>query len=387
MGLAPYGKPTFMDEMRQIVGLEEDGGYRLNLDYFRHHKEKVEYEWEDGSPTVGRLFSDALEELLGSARRADEPLEQRRKDIAHSIQAMYEEAFFHLLNRLHVQYGHDALCLAGGCAMNSVVNGKVRRNTPFKQVYIQSAGGDAGGAIGAAFVAWHQQANNENTQVSARHFAMNHVYWGPSFSNSYISTMLNQQQSEIEQVGCYIEQITDEATLCERTAEAIANGQVIGWFQGRMEWGSRALGNRSIVCDPRRADMKDILNLKIKRRESFRPFAPSILREAVSEWFEEDDEVPFMMKVFQIKEEQREKIPAVTHVDGSGRLQTVYAETNPRYHRLIQAFNEQTGVPIVLNTSFNENEPVVCRPEEALDCFLRTNMDVLVLGEWFIRRY
>ncbi len=391
MGLAPYGKPAYLEAMREIVKLEADGGYRLNLDYFRHHKEKVEYEWENGVPAVGQLYSDALESLLGPARAADEPLEQRHRDIAHSIQAMYEEAFFHLLNHLHAQYGHDALCLAGGCAMNSVANGKVRRNTPFKQVYIQSAAGDAGGAIGAAFVAWHDlnpspQPSPPGGERGRARFVMDHAYWGPSFSDEQIGEILGQRQAEIEQAGCRIEQIADEAALCDRTAAAIAEGQVVGWFQGRLEWGPRALGNRSIVCDPRRADMKDILNLKIKRRESFRPFAPSILREAVAAWFEEDDEVPFMMKVFQIREEKRAEIPAVTHVDGSGRLQTVYQHTNPRYHRLISAFQELTGVPIVLNTSFNENEPVVCRPEEALDCFLRTRMDVLVLGSWFIHR-
>jgi len=391
MGLAPYGKPTYLDAMREIVKLEPDGSYRLNLEYFRHHKEKVEYEWENGAPTVGRLYSDALETLLGPARSREEPLEQRHWDIAHSIQAMYEEAFFHLLNRLHAQYGYDELCLAGGCAMNSVANGKVRRNTPFKRVYIQSAAGDAGGAIGAAFVAWHEVNPSPRssalggTRESVR-FVMDHAYWGPSFSDAQIAEVLEAHKADIEQAGCRIEKIDDEAALCQRTAEAIADGQVVGWFQGRMEWGPRALGNRSIVCDPRRADMKDILNLKIKRRESFRPFAPSILREYVAEWFEEDDEVPFMMKVFQIRPEQRERIPAVTHVDGSGRLQTVYRDTNARYHRLIETFGELTGVPIVLNTSFNENEPVVCRPEEALDCFLRTKMDVLVLGDWIIKR-
>ena len=391
MGLAPYGKPAFIDQMRQIVGLENDGGYRLNLDYFRHHKEKVGYEWEDGSPTVGRLFSDALEDLLGPARKADEPLEQRHKDIAHSIQAMYEEAFFHLLNHLHAQYGHDALCLAGGCAMNSVANGKVRRNTPFKNVYIQSAAGDAGGAIGSAFVAWHDlgpspQPSPSGREMGRSRFFMNHAYWGPSFTDDEVGEVLDQQEAEIKLSRCRIEQIGDEALLCERTAGAIADGAVVGWFQGRMEWGPRALGNRSIVCDPRRADMKDILNLKIKRRESFRPFAPSILREAVADWFEEDDDVPFMMKVFQIREDKRQRIPAVTHVDGSGRLQTVYKDTNPRYYKLIECFRDITGVPIVLNTSFNENEPVVCHPKEALDCFLRTRMDVLVLGGYYIER-
>ena len=186
--------------------------------------------------------------------------------------------------------------------------------------------------------------------------------------------------------GCRVEQIEDEAELCRRTAGAVAGGAVVGWFQGRMEWGPRALGNRSILCDPRRPDMKDILNLKIKRRESFRPFAPSILREHVSEWFEEDGDVPFMMQVLSVREDKRPLIPAVTHVDGSGRLQTVHQSTNPRYWRLIDAFRALTGVPMLLNTSFNENEPVVCRPEEALECFLRTEMDVLVLGNSFVRR-
>ena len=391
MGLAPYGKPEFLDAMREIVKLESDGSYRLNLDFFIHHKEKVDYEWENGIPVVGRLYSEALEALLGPARATDQPLEQKHRDIAHSIQAMYEEALFHLLNHLHAQYGHDSLCLAGGCGMNSVANGKVRRKTPFKRVYIQSAAGDAGGAIGAAFVAWHdlnassQPSSHAGESKQAR-FVMDHAYWGPSFTDEQIGNVLDQHQSRIEHAGCRIESIEDESELCRRTAEAIADGQVVGWFQGRMEWGPRALGNRSIVCDPRRADMKDILNLKIKRRESFRPFAPSILRDHVADWFEEDDDVPFMMKVFQIREEKRAEIPAVAHVDGSGRLQTVYERTNPRYHGLISAFHEQTGVPIVLNTSFNENEPVVCKPEEALDCFLRTKMDVLVLGRYFVMR-
>ena len=294
---------------------------------------------------------------------------------------MYEEAFFHLLNKLHSKYGYDAVCLAGGCAMNSVANGKVRRNTPFSRVYIQSAAGDAGGAIGAAYTAWFG-----HKREAGRACYMDHAYWGPAFSNEQIGTVLEQQRSAIDKADCRVEMIESQDEVCRRTAAAIADGQVVGWFQGRMEWGPRALGNRSIVCDPRRADMKDILNLKIKRRESFRPFAPSILRESVSEWFEEDDDVPFMMKVFQIKEEQRERIPAVTHADGSGRLQTVFHHTNPRYYRLITAFNKLTGVPIVLNTSFNENEPVVCTPGEALDCFLRTKMDVLVLGDWYVWR-
>lgn len=215
---------------------------------------------------------------------------------------------------------------------------------------------------------------------------MDHAYLGPIASDAEVTNLLEQRGAEILQSGCQILRLSDEARLYQLTAEAIARGEVVGWFQGRMEWGPRALGNRSIVCDPRRADMKEVLNLKIKRRESFRPFAPSVLKEHVAEWFEEDADVPFMMQVYQIREEKRELIPAVTHIDGSGRLQTVYKKTNPQYWHLISAFREMTGVPMVLNTSFNENEPVVCRPEEALDCFLRTRMDVLVLGRTVLLR-
>jgi carbamoyltransferase len=400
MGLAPYGQPNYMAEMRRVVQLQDDGSFKLALEFFRHHKEKVEYEWENGEPKVGVLFSDALVDLLGPVRQKGEELSQRHKDIARSVQAMYEEAFFHLLNVLHARHGNDRLALAGGCAMNSVANGKVYRNTPFRKIYIQSAAGDAGGAIGAAFVVWHKVSKGPAIDPSpqpsplagarglpkGRGFVMDHAYWGPQFNSAELSVVLEGKHGELVAQGCVIEQITDEAELCSRTAQAIADGKVIGWFQGRMEWGPRALGNRSILGDPRRADMKDILNLKIKRRESFRPFAPSILREAVSDWFEQDDDVPFMMQVYPIREEKRSMIPAVTHADGSGRLQTVHRETNPRYYHLIEAFHGLTGVPLVLNTSFNENEPVVCLPEEALDCFLRTRMDVLVLGGWFVQR-
>ena len=396
MGLAPYGEPRFMGEMRQIVKLEEDGAFRLNLAFFRHHREKIDYEWDNGEPVVGELFSGALEDLLGPARRQGDELAQRHRDIARSAQAMYEEAFFNLLNRLHERYRVDALALAGGCGMNSVANGKVYRNTPFKRLYVQSAAGDAGGAIGAAFVVWQRlNGGNPSPRPSplvrgeggrSKRFVMDHAYWGPGYSSEAIGEVLADAKAHIEEEGCLVARVADEGELCARTAAAIAEGKVVGWFQGRMEWGPRALGNRSIVCDPRRADMKDVLNFKIKRRESFRPFAPSILREAVPQWFEVDDDVPFMMQVYPIREEKRAQIPAVTHVDGSGRLQTVTRETNPRYYRLIEAFAGLTGVPMVLNTSFNENEPVVCKPEEALDCFLRTKMDLLVMGNWVVER-
>lgn len=394
MGLAPYGEPRQLQEMRRIVQVREDGSFALDLTFFRHHKEKIDYEWSSGSPHVGTLYSPALEDLLGPARTKSDPIEARHHDIARSAQAMYEEAFFHLLDRLHARYECESLALSGGCAMNSVANGKVKRRSPFKRVYIQSAAGDAGGALGAALHVWHQISVGDKTassyalsgDVIAGRNVMDHAYLGPSAETMEIESLLSTRHDEISSKGCKVRRIDDESELCRVTAEAIAGGKVVGWFQGRMEWGPRALGNRSIVCDPRRADMKDILNSKIKRRESFRPFAPSIQREYVSEWFEEDDDVPFMMQVYQIIEVRRSQVPAVTHVDGSGRLQTVYRQTNRIYWSLIDSFRNITGVPMVLNTSFNENEPVVCRPGEALDCFLRTEMDVLVLMDHVVGR-
>jgi carbamoyltransferase len=379
MGLAPYGKLAYLDEMRRIVRLMPDGKFKLDLDYFRHHTEEMPYQWENAAPQAGDLFSPALEGLLGPRRRPEDPLEDCHRDIARSVQAMYEEAFFHLICPLQLRFGLSDIALAGGCAMNSVANGRIRRKTPFRRIYVQSAAGDAGGAIGAAFVVWHRLGG-------ARSFVMEHAFWGPEFSRVEVMRLLAEHREEIAHSGCTVEEIPDEKELCRRAATAIAEGAVLGWFQGRMEWGPRALGNRSILCDPRRADMKAILNAKIKKRESFRPFAPSVLAEAVGEWFEEDDAVPFMMQVFQIREDKRARIPAVTHVDGSGRLQTVYRHTNPRYYRLIESFRDLTGVPMVLNTSFNENEPVVCRPGEALDCFLRTKMDALVIGDLVMLR-
>ncbi|HFE39619.1 MAG TPA: carbamoyltransferase [Gammaproteobacteria bacterium] len=381
MGLAPYGKPSFLSEMRELVSLQENAGYALNLDYFIHQNEKITESLSGGAPEFATLYSAKLTDLLGPARQKDEALTQKHFDVARSIQAMYEEAFFHLLNTLYARTGVDKLCLSGGCAMNSVANGKIYRNTSFKAVYIQSAAGDAGGAIGSAYSAWHTLV-----PAAKRHFVMDHAYYGPSYSNEYIEHLLKAQRIALNNASCKTEYVSNASDLFDRTAKAISEGKVIGWFQGRLEWGPRALGNRSILGDPRREDMKDILNLKIKRRESFRPFAPSILREKVSEWFEEEDDVPFMMEVFQIREDKRSLIPAVTHVDGSGRLQTVTETGNPRYHALIQAFNSLTGVPVLLNTSFNENEPIVCKPEEALACFLRTKMDVLVMGDWLVAR-
>ncbi len=380
MGLAPYGEPKYLPQMRQIVQIQSDGTYRLNLKYFRHHSDDVHYTWDDCCPEVGTLYrKEAMEELFGPERAKGEALEQKHMDMARSAQAMYEEAFFAMLNALHKRYDCTNLALSGGCGMNSVANGKVYLNSPFKRMYLPASAGDAGGAIGSAFVVARQIEN-------APRFVMDHAYVGPQASDAEIKTLLDSRAADIQAEGCTVRRFEDEGELCQNTATAITEGKVIGWFQGRLEWGPRALGNRSILGDPRRADMKDILNLKIKRRESFRPFAPSILREDVSEWFEQEDDVPFMMEVFQVRKEKRALVPATTHADGSGRLQTVHKETNPRYHRLISAYKAITGVSMVLNTSFNENEPVVCRPQEALDCFLRTKMDVLVLNDWMVTR-
>lgn len=379
MGLAPYGKLTHQSEMDQIVSSKVDGSFVLNLDYFQHHKNPIGYEWENGMPQISTLFTTKLVELLGPVRNKNEPLNQHHYDLARSIQDAYERNFFNMLNVMHSKHKVDNLTISGGCGMNSVANGKVHLKTLYKNIYVQSAAGDAGGAIGAAIIAGQRHGVSSD-------FTMTHSYWGTSYSDEELDQLINENHQELDANRCSVERNLDTNQISNVVADLIIEGKVIGWFQGAMEWGPRALGNRSILGDPRRADMKDILNIKIKRRESFRPFAPSVLKEHVKSWFESDADVPFMMKVFQIKAEQRKRIPAVTHVDGSGRLQTVTQDSNHRYYELIKAFYNKTGVPMLLNTSFNENEPVVCTPEEAMACFLRTNMDVLVLGTHVITR-
>lgn len=380
MGLAPYGKPTYVEQLKKILLIKKDGAFELNLDYFKFHKENFNYRWENGIVEIEDLYTDKIKSLLGADRTQGEELTQFHMDLAHSTQKVYEETFLNILNNLYEKYQNDNLCIAGGCGMNSVANGKIKDNTKFKNIYIQAAAGDAGGAIGAAFATYNKILNNK------RVFEMKHAYWGTSFNNNQILDCLQNHKKKIEDQKCSFTHVSNDNELNKIVAKSISEGNVVGWFQGKMEWGPRALGNRSILGDPRRSNMKDILNLKIKRRESFRPFAPSILREHVSNWFQNDDEVPFMMKVYQIKENKKKDIPAVTHVDGSGRLQTVYEKTNKRYYDLINEFYKLTKVPIVLNTSFNENEPIVSNPEEALDCFLRTKMDVLVMENYIIRR-
>jgi carbamoyltransferase len=378
MGLAAYGGPPRRAAVQRLVALRGDGGFALDLKYFRHHTDDISYEWPGGAPVFGPLYSPALVDTLGPPRAPDDPIEERHRDLAWATQAVYEDALFHLLQSLQRRYGHTALALAGGCAYNSVANGKILHRTGFRQFYVQPAAGDAGGALGAAYAVWHRNG--------PRAAAMTHAYWGPSFADAELGAILNERRDTIAAEGCTLRRLDDDAELIDAAARAIAGGLVVGWFAGRMEWGPRALGNRSILADPRRADIREMLNAKIKRRESFRPFAPSVLREAVADWFERDVDAPFMLEVVAVRPEHRDKIPAVTHVDGTGRLQTVARAANPRFHALIAAFRKLTGVPMVLNTSFNENEPVVCRPEEALDCFLRTNIDVLVLGNYWLQR-
>jgi len=380
MGLAGLGQANQMDQMRKIARLDSNGKFDLGLQYFIHHSEGVTMTWEEGEPKMGSVFSPDMEQLLGNSRQPNDTIEKRHKDIACSLQAMYEEAFFNLLNSVYENTRNPKLCLAGGCAMNSVANGKIFDETPFEDVYIQSAAGDAGGALGAAYYVWNQILDKP------RGFVMETAYWGPQFSESELHKALDKKQEELKRLNVTVENISNTGELCENTAREIADGKVVGWFQGRMEWGPRALGNRSILVDPRRAEMKEVLNARIKRREDFRPFAPSILLEKVGDYFEEDYPDPFMTKVYRIRPDKQTEIPAVTHVDGTGRLQTVRKADNPLYWQLIKEFESQTGVPVLLNTSFNENEPIVCRPEEALDCFLRTKMDILVLGKTIIRR-
>ncbi|HEX2832963.1 MAG TPA: carbamoyltransferase C-terminal domain-containing protein [Thermoanaerobaculia bacterium] len=380
MGLAPYGKPAFLNEMRDIVQVSKDGRFALNLDYFTHHSRGLDMIWQGGSPVIGPVFSEKLIEKLGPMRAATDPMEQRHKDLAASMQAMFEEAYFALANALHAKTKIPNFCLAGGCGYNSVANGLVFERSPYKEQYIQAAAGDAGGAIGAAYWVWNEELHQP------RSFVMDHAYWGPEYDAAAVDKAIVARKEDLDDAHCVLHRVKDERELCRLTAEQVAAGNVVGWFQGRMEWGPRALGNRSIVCDPRRADMKDILNHKIKRRESFRPFAPSVLRDAVGEWFETDYDVPFMLQVYQIREDKRPQVPAVTHVNGSGRLQSVTEAQNARYYHLIEAFRDLTGVPMVLNTSFNENEPVVNTPAEALDCFLRTKMDLLVMGDLMVQR-
>ena len=372
MGLAPYGEPIYLDKMRKIVRLQRDGTFELDLDYLAHGAEGATMTWDDGAPTIGRLYTDKLVELFGPPREPRTEITEHQQNVAASLQAMLEEAEFSLVEMLQRATGQTALCMAGGVALNSSFNGKIRPNTAFEDIYIHPAAGDAGTALGVCFYIYHQLLGQP------RSFVLDHAYTGPRFENGRIAEKLGTYGLRYEEL--------DEVELARRAAALVAEGKVTGWFQGRMEWGPRALGNRSIIADPRREDMKDILNARIKYREPFRPFAPSILLEATGDYFDQSYPDPFMIKVYNVLPEKTREIPAVTHVDGTGRLQTVHQDTNPLYWQLIKEFENKTGVPIVLNTSFNENEPIVCTPEEAIECYLRTKMDALAIGNYLVTK-
>src|ERR1700719_4211563 len=379
MGLAAYGEPVYLEEFRRIVRTNGAMGFRLGLEYFKHHRTGPEMSWSDSgkTPELGAMFSDHMAVRLGPSRDPAAPVEKIHRNGAASLQARLEEVLFEMLRALHARTGQKAVCLAGGVAFNCVANGKIFDRTPFEQIFVQPASGDAGLAIGAAYFVHHHVLGQP------RSFVMEHAYWGPGYSPEQVRAAVASSRLQAE--GMEISELPEEVAAKE-VAKEIAAGKILGWFQGRAEWGPRALGNRSIVADPRRADMKDILNARIKHREMFRPFAPSILAEATGEYFEKSFPSPFMTQTYSVRPEKREAIPAPTHVDGTGRLQTVTQEANPRYWRLIREFGNLTGVPVVLNTSFNDNEPIVCRPEEAIECFLRTKMDVLVLGNILVRK-
>jgi carbamoyltransferase len=372
MGLAAYGQPRYAAEVRALVRLGKDLRFRLGLDAFLHHTDGVDMTWDEGVPRIGRLWSSRMEELFGPAREVGGEVTERDRDLAASVQAVLEENLLEMLRRLHAGTGSPRLVMAGGVALNCAVNGKVRLETPFEEVWVQPAANDAGTAIGAALWVWNQVLGRDRAWVMAD------AALGPRFEEAEYKQALVDADLEYRWLP--------DDDLYDHVAGRITEGDVIGWFQGRMEFGPRALGNRSIVCDPRRADMKDTLNARIKHREPFRPFAPSVLAERTGDWFGQSYPSPFMLMAYDVRPERRTRIPAVTHADGTGRLQTVERSTNPRYHGLIEAFERRTGVPVVLNTSFNENEPICCRPQEAVDTFRRTRMDVLVLGNFLVDR-
>jgi carbamoyltransferase len=370
MGLAPYGKDTYCDEINKIVAAK-NGGFQLDLSYFKPLGSNQGMQvLEDGTVKLARHFSDRMEKLFGESRAPHSEIKQRDMDLAFALQHRFEEIFFHLLNQLHRRVPCEDLAMAGGCALNSVANGKVFDVTPFRRTYIQPAAGDEGLAIGAALHTYH------SVLKQPRRHELKNSYLGPEFSDSRIESALQSAGSKYRKL--------ERTALLDATAEQIAAGNVIGWFQGRMEWGPRALGNRSIVAHPGLPNMKDVLNARIKHREWFRPFAPSIMADHQHEYFEHDHPSPFMLHVYKIRPEKRKELCAVNHVDDTGRLQSVTREENPMYYDLISAFHRKTGIPVILNTSFNENEPIVCTPEEAIDCFQRTRMDVLAIGPFLV---
>ena len=370
MGLAPYGEPRYLDRMLDIARPTNEGAFELNLEYFLHHLHGIEMSWDEGSPHVGRIFSDKFCDAFGPPRRPNDEITDHHRDIAASLQKCLEFHLFRILNDLHKRTGSTCLCMAGGVAYNSVANGLISRHTPFREYFIQPAAGDSGTALGVAYHIWNTLLGNP------RNYVMEHTYLGPDSDEAELMQALHS-------FGASFRRYDD---IEERAADLLASGKIVGWFQGRMEFGPRALGGRSILADPRQEEIKDTLNRRIKHRESFRPFAPSVLEEYVDEYFEDTSSSPFMQMVFKVRPEQRHKIPAIRHVDQTGRVQSVSKSVNPKFWLLIDAFRRRTGIPLLLNTSFNENEPIVCSPQDALNCFATTRMDALILGNFLLLR-
>jgi len=363
MGLAPYGRPRYVDRFREVVDIKGDGSIRLDLRYFAH------------TYSTTRTFNRRWERLFGRPQRAAEAdLTDFHRDIARSGQQIIEEIMVALARHVHRETGLKNVCLAGGVGLNCVANWRIRQESGFENIFIQPAAGDSGGALGTAFYLYN------SVLKGPRVFQMDHACFGPSFTDKEIEAALRQ-------AGAVYESIADEEELLARTARMIADGKVVGWFQGRMEFGQRALGARSLLADPRDAKTKDLINAKVKFREAFRPFAPAVLKERVHEYFDVPAgmDLPFMLLVPKVCEDKRAVIPAVTHEDGTGRVQTVTEEHNGRYYRLIRAFAELTGVPVVVNTSFNvRGEPIVCTPKDAYNTFVNTGIDVLVMGRYVV---
>ncbi len=373
MGLAAYGTPSLVKDLNDILILQNDGTFRLDLSWFRNGSEGYVYYSTQQQPMVPELFTQKMVERFGAPRAKSDPITQYHKDLAASVQHVTEQCIYHMLRHLHQLTGIKNVCLAGGVAQNSVANGKITLQTPFENVYVPPAGHDAGLALGAALWLQHQ------TGKMKRAAPMLTAFTGTSFTNKQVIKAINGHP-------VHWQQIDDFDKLCEKVAEIIDNGGVVGWFRGQSEFGPRALGNRSILADPRRADARELLNHKIKRREPFRPFAPAVLEEYTGKYFAMSEATPFMEKVYPVRREVQADIPAVTHVDGTGRLQTVSRTLHPDFYCLIDAFRRRTGIPILLNTSFNENEPIVNTPAEALDCFLRTRMDLVVIEDVIVTR-
>lgn len=372
MGLSAYGNPSFMPLMRKLVHFDAAIGVRLDLDYFRHHRGQELESVDDGIVTLPRLYSPRLEAEHGSARDRNHELTDRERDLAASMQLRYEEVFLQMVEHAVRSGGSRNLVLAGGCALNSVANGRMLTEGYVDRTYVHPAATDDGTAVGAAHFVLHERLGVKRT------YGVGTAYLGPEFSDAQIETALRANGRDYQRLS--------NAELIDRAARAMQAGKILGWFQGREEWGPRALGNRSILCNPAWPGMKATLNARIKNREPFRPFAPVVRLRDLSRVFEGAHEVPFMVIVYKVRPEWRERIPAVTHEDGTGRVQTVERAHNPLYYDLITRFDELTGVPVILNTSFNENEPIVHRPSEAIACFERTQMDALAIGSFWVEK-